>query len=354
VRIRPVLAGILATSTVVLAGAAQSPRRAPEESVLAPCFVPTGIDTSGWKVVHSMRNPFTILLPSTFRRDSTVQFRHGGVKWVDGRRTFEQGGGYWGSPFGEAGPGNLGYSECEDTLAGIRYNLITGYWANFSAYAVVGVPVERDPRSVGFTEALIFKSPDSLDQRLFLAILRTARRDTAVDSTHGSIPSRTKNTLGISLPCSLARSGSHLDGGSVGGLLIGAAGESLLFSWDGAMRGPHGPPPAWVGSDGKRAKLWFDSWMDSVDMIKPRLGFIRADYPGNPGAVALSVGSPAESLFIDALRSSVARDSDAAISEARRRELGNVSRVIGALESQRTKIAAWRARQSPEPKELTK
>ena len=177
-RNRLLLAGILITSTVVLIGAAPGSRRGPEESVVPPCFVPTGIDTTGWRVVHSMRNPFSILLPSTFRRDSTVRFHHGGVRWVDGQRTFEQAGGYWGSPFGEAGPGNLGYSECEDTLAGIRYNLITGYWTNFSAYAVVGVPVERDPRSVGFTEALIFKSPDSLDQRLFLAILRTARRDT--------------------------------------------------------------------------------------------------------------------------------------------------------------------------------
>jgi hypothetical protein len=175
---RLLLSGILIISTALLLGAAPAPERGVRESLLPPCYIPTGIDTSGWRSVHSMRAPIAFLLPATFHRDSTGGYRHGGVKWVDGNRTFEQVSGYWGSPFGEDGPGNVGYSECEDTLAGIGYNLVTTYLAYFPAYGVMGVPVDRDPKTKGFTEALICRSPDSLDQRLFLAILRTARRDT--------------------------------------------------------------------------------------------------------------------------------------------------------------------------------
>jgi hypothetical protein len=165
-----------------------------------------------------------------------------------------------------------------------------------------------------------------------------ASNKTASDAS--TMSTRVKSVLGVSLPCYLVRSGSHLDGGSVGGLLIGAAGESLLFSWDGAARGPHGPPPAWVGRDAKRWKMWMDAWTDSVDRVVPRLSFIRADYPGNPGAVVLPVGSAAESLLIEALRSSVVRDTNASANPVRLRELGNVSYVIQFLEKQRTRIPA--------------
>ena len=169
---------ILLIPLLVLACALLGGKRPPEvgspESVLPPCFKPTDVDTTGWQVVHLFSKPIAFLLPAAFRVDSTAEFRHGGVKWVDGHRTLEQANGVWSpSSFGEG----VGHYECEDTLAGIRYLLVTTYWPSYPGYAVVAMPLKIDPKSLGYSEALIGMSPDSLDQRLFLTIFRTFRSD---------------------------------------------------------------------------------------------------------------------------------------------------------------------------------
>ena len=163
-----------------------------------------------------------------------------------------------------------------------------------------------------------------------------AHRSSATPFWDAALSMRAKKALGISLPCSLAVMGEYL-GGDVGGLLIGAEGESLLFAWDGGMRGPHGPPPAWVGHDPQRARAWFDAWMDSVAIVMPRLAFIGANQPTLRGAVPLRVGSPAESLFIEALRSTLGQPPS---SQPRS---GGARWLIDALEKQRAKTAAWKA-----------
>jgi len=105
-----------------------------------------------------------------------VRFEHGGIAWVDGRRKFEQASGIWGhSPPGERFPG---YSECIDSLAGIRYRLLTTYNGYMSVYVFTAIQEDRNPGLLGdYTEALSGESPDSVDQRLFLAIFRTLRPD---------------------------------------------------------------------------------------------------------------------------------------------------------------------------------
>lgn len=95
--------------------------------------------------------------------------------------------GIWGtSSFGEPGPKFPGYSECVDTLAGIRYRLITAYDVVNAHYIVGAFEVDPDTvwvvrgqpvARVGYTEALVGESPSIADQRLFLAILRTFRHD---------------------------------------------------------------------------------------------------------------------------------------------------------------------------------
>jgi hypothetical protein len=126
----------------------------------------------------------------------------------------------------------------------------------------------------------------------------------------------------------------------VGGRLISAQGKTLLFTWDGAMRGPRWPPPEPIRKDARRVKAWMDAWEDSVSMVRPRLGYIHAEYPANPGAVPLPVGSSEESLLIEVLRSAVARETSATMSASERRKLEAASYVVAALQRQRGKLAA--------------
>lgn len=54
---------------------------------------------------------------------------------------------------------------------------MTTYNINFQAYKVYAV-TEREPTNrMGYREALMASSPDSSDQRLFLAIFRTLQPD---------------------------------------------------------------------------------------------------------------------------------------------------------------------------------
>jgi len=118
------------------------------------------------------------------------------------------------------------------------------------------------------------------------------------------LAARARSVFGLSLPCSVASCAPHLDGGSLGGVLIGARGDSLEFAWDGAMR-VMPEPPASILHD--RARL--SAWGDSVASAGTRLAYIGADWFGAPGASPLAVGSPAETLFIEILRSCAGRDS---------------------------------------------
>jgi len=172
------LAAIVSATLILLAAKHSRPIGSPE-SVLPPCYVPTGIDTAGWQTVHLMSKPVTFRLPPTFRRVRGIMFEHGGVAWIDGRRKFEQNNGYWGAhSFGAPGQRFPAYSECIDSLAGIRYRLLTTYNGWDSVYVFAALQVDRHLELLGdYTEALTGGSPDSVDQRLFLAIFRTLKPD---------------------------------------------------------------------------------------------------------------------------------------------------------------------------------
>jgi hypothetical protein len=163
-------------------GAVKPPRPiGSPESVLPPCYMPTGIDTAGWLTAHLMSQPVTFRLPPTFGRARGIMFEHGGVAWIDGRRKFEESNGMWGPhSFGAPGQRFPGYSECIDSVAGIRYRLLTTYNGWDSVYVFAALQVDPNPGLRGeYTEALTGESPDSLDQRLFLAIFRTLKPESA-------------------------------------------------------------------------------------------------------------------------------------------------------------------------------
>jgi hypothetical protein len=174
--------GILVVPLLVLSGAVFVGGEKPAEvgspgSVVPPCFVPSHVDTAGWQVAHMFSRKVSFRLPSTFRQDSSARFMEGGIRWVDGDRCLEQVNGLWGSESFGSPRSCPGYSECLDTLAGVESRIITAYLPSFRGYEVATVPVSGGQGGHGYTEALICRSPDSLDQRLFLAIFRTLRSD---------------------------------------------------------------------------------------------------------------------------------------------------------------------------------
>jgi hypothetical protein len=165
-------------AVILLAGALAlgATRPVPRKPVIPPCTIPR-IDEREWRTVWIDR-PRVFRLPPGFEPDPSVRYEHGGRRWKYGKRQFEMVSGIWGmESFG--GPGSSwypGYSECNDTLAGTPFRLITTYSANFESYMAVAVPAPQD--SFEYSLAFIGQSPDSADQPLFLAIFRTLRADT--------------------------------------------------------------------------------------------------------------------------------------------------------------------------------
>ena len=145
-------------------------------NVLPPCSVPS-VDTTGWQAIHHgspLGGGLTYKLPPSFRRDKRIT--SGAMAWVDGVRSFMFIPGTVGS-YACAMDRTPGCSECVDTLAAIPWRLVTAYERWDSLYCVVAVYPPDDSPSGSFSE-LKGTSPDSLDQRLFLAIFRTLRPGT--------------------------------------------------------------------------------------------------------------------------------------------------------------------------------
>jgi len=135
------------------------------------CSFSAYIDTTGWQLAKLFSRPVTFRLPKSFHRDPHARSRHGGISWVDGDRTLDQANGIWGEP------SRLPvYSRCVDTLAGKRYWIVTFF--DGISYNVVAQQMEPDAGR-SYSEALIARSPDSLDVNLFLTVLHTMRQDPA-------------------------------------------------------------------------------------------------------------------------------------------------------------------------------
>jgi hypothetical protein len=126
---------------------------------------------------------------------------------------------------------------------------------------------------------------------------------------------RAQVLLGISLPCTLLTAVSYLDGGAAGGTLRGARGELLKFAFGPTGTKPTQPP-------------------DTTS--KQYQAFVGADYPTKPGATPLGVGTPAESVLIDVLRTAVLRERRGATTPTQNPSAATAAGVITILERQRS------------------
>jgi hypothetical protein len=106
------------------------------------------------------------------------------------------------------------------------------------------------------------------------------------------LSARLQASFGISLPCSLSWCDSHLDGGTVGGLIVGAEGDSLKWAFGRRER------PIEIPESIKHDKVRVEAWMDSLHKNPPTFAYVGADHWSRPRGRLLPVGSSAESLFI--------------------------------------------------------
>lgn len=136
-----------------------------------------------------------------------------------------------------------------------------------------------------------------------LVLLNACAQDSRRES-HRLFVARVKSTFGITPPYSLIWCDSYLDGGSVGGVLIGGARDTLEWACGpGSRRIP--PTPESIRHDSARQ----DAWVDSVLRSVPSRVYIGVKYYREPAGRPLAVGSPAESLFIQLLWAAVGPDT---------------------------------------------
>ena len=146
--------------------------------MLPACFVPPPPDTTGWRTVRWIgvgdERRLLCRIPGSFRRDSTEVEKHGTSRWADGDRRVTLRSDYGQPAVAEAAAG----FECVDTLAGRAFVLDTGFDLSDSLYRVLGTHAVMGPGAQGvLSDGLDLTSPDSTDQKLFLAIVRTIREE---------------------------------------------------------------------------------------------------------------------------------------------------------------------------------
>jgi hypothetical protein len=149
---------------------------------------------------------------------------------------------------------------------------------------------------------------------------------------------RIKSTFELSLPCSLLWCDSYLDGGSVGGVIVDARKDTLMWAWRG-LAGMHIPaPPVPNSAPNYRPRLL--AWKDSLLRSIPCPAFIGAKHYREPGARPLAVGSPQESLFIQLFGSAIGADTVFDYSLHKRQKGPMAAGVLRALRRQRSGLSA--------------
>ena len=165
-------------SVCLLAGCAgQHPRPVGSAATVLPaCYVPTA-DTSGWRTVQVYETEYFLRIPPDFSLDSKARFMHGGVRWRRGEATLDMVVGTCRGPNDVSG--NVGWNECTDTLAGAPFRIMSVYYPARRVYMTGAKPILPPPdgTSLGYCTFVAGASPDSSDQQLFLAVLRTLRID---------------------------------------------------------------------------------------------------------------------------------------------------------------------------------
>jgi hypothetical protein len=176
-RFRSACGAVGAAVLLLLVGGCSSDR-APVRN-LAACSVPR-MDTTGWVRVAGPYPGFSYRIPAAFQEDTTGSFIHGGTRWVDGPRWFHQASSYW-SPesfrgsYAKEPPEDPEYSECWDTIAGLRVFIATRYREG-KFVASAGFP-GAGPRTL--EPVMHGLGTRSQDQALFLAIIQTITPDSA-------------------------------------------------------------------------------------------------------------------------------------------------------------------------------
>jgi hypothetical protein len=192
-----------------------------------------------------------------------------------------------------------------------------------------------------------FPKNSSVLVRASVALILTLSQGCVHDKPQESrFAARIGSTFGLSLPCSLVSGGIHLDGGSMGVILLGAKGDSLAVAWSGTFRMPE--PPTSILHDRPRLKVWADSIVNAQEMP----AYVGADWFRAPGAVPIAIGSPKESLLIDILRSCAGRDSSSSFNPLLGAMAGHsypppaffAWRIIRFLEEQRARSSDKSAR----------
>lgn len=132
-----------------------------------PACSTSPVDTTGWQVERMVTTDgwhFLYRHPPSFVPKPNVRFEHGGRVYVDGNRTLIDGMGYVCIP----GPEAVGCSECVDTIAGYPF-VLTSNFQN----GLYHVAATRLHANLADHRGLHLTSPDSADQNLFVAIVRT-------------------------------------------------------------------------------------------------------------------------------------------------------------------------------------
>lgn len=181
-----VLATLLATLSASIATASPDAFRTPGQ-VLRPCGFSLAVDTTGWREVvkTSSRDNrrYHFKMPSAFEPDSTARFSHGGTAWRDlTRRILWYDGGGAGCTLDE--PASA-CAQCVDSLAGFPFHLVSRYNTYDQVHRISAERLDAQSTSRS-SEALVGTSPDSSDQALLLAVIRSLQEEVRV-ATRGTL-----------------------------------------------------------------------------------------------------------------------------------------------------------------------
>jgi hypothetical protein len=144
------------------------------------------------------------------------------------------------------------------------------------------------------------------------------------------LAARAQSLLGVSLPCTLITAVTYLDGGVAGGSLGGAKGEVLKFAFGSTVNPP--PPP----TDTTFYPATGELVVDTLSTTKQYQAFVGADYPTKPGATPLGMGTAAESVFIDVLRSAAVRERKGTADPHQNSGAATAASIVTILERQRS------------------
>lgn len=133
-----------------------------------PCVLPAPPETAGWRPAPSAGRLW-FSLPPGFREDTAVHSEHGGLRWTDGRRTFEIPNGYW-------GPSSFSPNQrCRAKLAGHQLLVLRSVDSARSRVTLTAWPLDSANawgRFSTFGQLYSGGGSDAEDERVFWQVFR--------------------------------------------------------------------------------------------------------------------------------------------------------------------------------------